>query len=298
MEVKQIGNLTENAKRDNPNRRRVYDSDGLSPTLQRGMGEGGNLQPLVVTERKLGNIYGFDGGNYAGNVYDDEMLSPTIRTYQGGNQQPMIVENIPCKLDKMENGHPVGTEKFKICDVGTKTASTVTARYFKGLSAHKDNMCIAAMRSGNPDNPPGRTAGSLTEQRLEPNSQGICSAKTSAQKDNTALIKQATKEGCIECEYGGVADLSFPGSKTRRGRVQDKGMVCPTITAESNGLRRIENQYRIRKLTPLECWRIMGFSDEDFRKAEKVNSNSQLYKQAGNSIVKNVLMEIFGKMMT
>lgn len=53
---------------------------------------------------------------------------------------------------------------------------------------------------------------------------------------------------------------------------------------------------RIRKLTPKECWRLMGFSDEDFDKASKVNSNSQLYKQAGNSIVVNVLMEIFKKM--
>jgi len=49
----------------------------------------------------------------------------------------------------------------------------------------------------------------------------------------------------------------------------------------------------IRKLTPKECWRLMGFSDEDFEKASKVNSNSQLYKQAGNSIVVNVLEEIF-----
>ena len=46
---------------------------------------------------------------------------------------------------------------------------------------------------------------------------------------------------------------------------------------------------RIRKLTPLECWRLMGFDDKDYEKAAKVNSNTQLYKQAGNSIVVNVL---------
>ena len=55
--------------------------------------------------------------------------------------------------------------------------------------------------------------------------------------------------------------------------------------------------YAIRKLTPLECWRLMGFSDEDFHKAEAVNSNTQLYKQAGNSIVKDVLMAIFSQMI-
>lgn len=55
--------------------------------------------------------------------------------------------------------------------------------------------------------------------------------------------------------------------------------------------------YRIRKLTPKECWRLMGFTDEDFHKAEQVNSNTQLYKQAGNSIVVNVLEAIFKQMI-
>lgn len=54
---------------------------------------------------------------------------------------------------------------------------------------------------------------------------------------------------------------------------------------------------RIRKLTPLECWRLMGFDDEDFQKAEAVNSNSQLYKQAGNSIVVNVLEGILRNLL-
>jgi DNA (cytosine-5)-methyltransferase 1 len=59
---------------------------------------------------------------------------------------------------------------------------------------------------------------------------------------------------------------------------------------------KVENGCRIRKLTPKECWRLMGFGDEDFEKAAKVNSNTQLYKQAGNSIVVNVLEEIFKKL--
>lgn len=54
---------------------------------------------------------------------------------------------------------------------------------------------------------------------------------------------------------------------------------------------------RIRKLTPRETWRLMGFSDQDFDKAQKVNSNTQLYKQAGNSIVVPVLEAIFGQML-
>lgn len=54
----------------------------------------------------------------------------------------------------------------------------------------------------------------------------------------------------------------------------------------------LEKDYRIRKLTPKECWRLMGFDDSDFEKAQQVNSNTQLYKQAGNSIVVNVLEAI------
>ena len=55
-------------------------------------------------------------------------------------------------------------------------------------------------------------------------------------------------------------------------------------------------EYRIRKLTPKECWRLMDFTDEQFDRAEKVNSNTQLYKQAGNSIVVNVLVAIMGQL--
>lgn len=159
-------------------------------------------------------------------------------------------------------------------------------------------------------------------------------------KSDNILIKQATKKGYIECENGGVADLSYPSSKTRRGRVQERGTICPTITATQTGVRKIDKitnndisvlgnympsnheasrgvdtkgvsatvkenhdtvdavvdktQYRIRKLTPKECWRLMGFSDDAFEKAKNAGiSNTQLYKQAGNSIVTHVLYHIY-----
>ena len=106
-------------------------------------------------------------------------------------------------------------------------------------------------------------------------------------------IKQATKKGYVECEIGGVADLSYPDSKTRRGRVQEDGHICPTLTATETGVCKVESDIRIRKLTPKECWRLQGFDDKSFEAAEQVNSNSQLYKQAGNSIVVDVLYYIF-----
>lgn len=73
--------------------------------------------------------------------------------------------------------------------------------------------------------------------------------------------------------------------------------ITPTLRAGRSGLKTITNELRIRKLTPKECWRLMGFSDEDFEKAAKVNSNSQLYKQAGNSIVVDVLVGIFNNLL-
>lgn len=64
-------------------------------------------------------------------------------------------------------------------------------------------------------------------------------------------IRQATRKGYIECAVGGVADLSYPSSKTRRGRVQEDGWICPTITATETGICRIErddsNEYRNQK---------------------------------------------------
>lgn len=194
---------------------------------------------------------------------------------------------------------------------------------------------IVAMRGRDPQNPSDRTPGNPNlVQTLEPNSEGISNTITTVQKDNMVLelgyilkgtgkhqsnvvysedglsqtieVKQATKEGSIPCEVGGVADLNYPSSKTRRGRVQGNGQICPTLTTENipsvlepwiweiDGVKYL---IRIRKLTPKECWRLMDFTDEDFEKAAAVNSNTQLYKQAGNSIVKNVLCEVFKQMM-
>lgn len=111
---------------------------------------------------------------------------------------------------------------------------------------------------------------------------------------NFIIVKEATKKGYAEAKIGDSINLDQPNSKTRRGRV-GKG-IAQTLTTSCNQAVVVENDL-IRKLTPKECWRLMGFKDIDFEKAENVNSNCQLYKQAGNSIVKNVLMAIFREMM-
>ena len=65
----------------------------------------------------------------------------------------------------------------------------------------------------------------------------------------TVRIKQATKQGFIECVVGGAVDLSYPNSKTRRGRVQEGGTICPTITAQNIGICLIEKADYSRKST-------------------------------------------------
>ena len=104
----------------------------------------------------------------------------------------------------------------------------------------------------------------------------------------------------------GIADLEYPNSTTRRGRVQEKGQICPTLTTENipNVLEEwmwevdgVTYLIRIRKLTPRECGRLMGVSDEDISKILEVNSNTQAYKQFGNSIVVDVMEHLFRQMM-
>lgn len=100
---------------------------------------------------------------------------------------------------------------------------------------------------------------------------------------------------------GGRWDKMYEQSR----RVYDPEGLSPTLHTCGGGNQEIkvsvidgkQGKRRIRKLTPLECWRLMGFDDEDFRKAEAVNSNTQLYKQAGNSIVVNVLEGILGNLL-
>ena len=98
-----------------------------------------------------------------------------------------------------------------------------------------------------------------------------------------------------------IADLEI-SNRQDLNRVYDTTGICPTLNTMQGGHRQpkiiqigrgFNKGGMVRKLTPLECWRLMGFEDIDFEKAARVNSNSQLYKQAGNSIVVPVLEGIF-----
>lgn len=93
-----------------------------------------------------------------------------------------------------------------------------------------------------------------------------------------------------------VGQISSDGSQC--GTVIDEDGLCSTLSAGTHGYanNHIVSQYRIRKLTPRECGRLMDVSDEDITKMQEVNSNSQLYKQFGNSIVVNVMCEMFKRL--
>ncbi|MEE0870129.1 MAG: DNA cytosine methyltransferase [Bacteroidaceae bacterium] len=105
-------------------------------------------------------------------------------------------------------------------------------------------------------------------------------------------IRTANKKGYDMATDGDGIDLGYPNSTTRRGRVgHGVSKTIPTGGGDSMGTL---DGIRIRKLTPRECWRLMGFDDADFDKAQAAGiSNTQLYKQAGNSIVVNCLEAIF-----
>ena len=111
-----------------------------------------------------------------------------------------------------------------------------------------------------------------------------------------AYVKEATKKGYAEIYEGDSVNLEQPNSKTRRGRV-GKGCVQTLTTSCNQAVIEPEaKSFRVRKLTPRECYRLMGFTDEQFNKSQAFSSDSQLYKQAGNSIVVDVLYYIFGKL--
>ena len=111
--------------------------------------------------------------------------------------------------------------------------------------------------------------------------------------------------GYAVASVGDSINLEQPNSKTRRGRV-GKGVANILNTGCNQGI--LENDYRIRKLVPLECWRLMGFTDEDYWKARQAlekefyngrdRSNSQMYKMAGNSIVVDVLEGILKNLIS
>lgn len=127
-----------------------------------------------------------------------------------------------------------------------------------------------------------RGRGENNQQQLEINETGNSNSLTTVQKDNVAII-------------GYTRDSK--GNVSKRNIWNNAGTVHTSTGSGGNTDQFVLKNYRIRKLTPLECWRLQHFPDEYFYKAQKVNSATQLYKQAGNSISTNVLERLFEKIL-
>lgn len=213
----------------------------------------------------------------------------------------------------------------------TDVAHTLMARDYKGFGNQSMTgviePLIVASRGRNPDNPSDRTTGSPTEQRLEANMNGTTNTITTVAKDNYVMEPVVCEQRCDEGlrffkdnVVGTLRTIDACGDKRviepddmnpvrigniygeqfgtgYAGNVWDQDSVSPTIMTAQGGNRQplvVDNvKWRIRKLTPKECWRLMGFSDKDCDHASKYVSDSALYKQAGNSIVTSCLVAIF-----
>lgn len=94
------------------------------------------------------------------------------------------------------------------------------------------------------------------------------------------------EETAVACAIRGRGE-----NNTQQLEISDREKANSITTVAKDSL--VSFNYRVRKLTPRECYRLMGFTDGDFDKAEAVNSNTQLYSQAGNSIVVQVMEALF-----
>lgn len=254
-------------------------------------------------------------------VYSPNGISPTITTCEGGNRQPKIQEDIPQERffqqafetlaeNDCEAGDTIDAYNKKVNKTGVCPTITTRPEGFKTAilpvveNKKEEEPMICASRGRNPNNPSDRTVGAPTEQRIEINKNGLCNTLTTVQKDNYVLepkitiskdvIPSVAKNFEREKEEILKSDKEIYQAQCESGWQDNKiGLkVSPTIRAQNKATYTLDKQYRIRKLTPRECFRLMGFKDEQFDKIKGISA-AQLYKQAGNSIVVNVLEAIF-----
>ena len=244
------------------NRERVY--------IIGHLGERGGRELLPIARKSERTLKKTIDGSQADRVYEPE-LSCTLSSQGGG----MGAKTGLYKFIDLSKGNPKITEH----------ARCLTARYNRGVS-NRNGESSGVIAVLTPDRLKKRQNGRRFKEPDEP------MFTLTGQDRHGVMIKNATKAGSLLAMPGDGIDLSYPSMNTRRGRVQKES--CNTITAQGQ-LGVLMESYptvRIRKLTPKECWRLQGFTDEQFEKAAAVNSNSQLYKQAGNAVTVNVVEEI------
>ena len=208
-------------------------------------------------------------------------------------------------------GHHVGIPCF--CDMNykaglkiTDNSRTIQARYSKGACNRSGEASGVAIPVLTLDRMEKRQNGRRFKENGDP-----MFTLTSQDRHGIAInVKEATKQGYDVAHEGDSINPSIPDSKTRRGRV-GKQLANTLDTSCNQGIFvQVENELTvyaiwyekyqcyiaIRKLTPKECFRLQGWTDDYFEKAKFVNSDSQLYKQAGNGVTVNVVRAIGDKM--
>jgi DNA (cytosine-5)-methyltransferase 1 len=202
------------------------------------------------------------GGSQGYRVYDPNGISATLASEAGGMgaKTGLYFINRP-KFDQIE--------KSNVCQT---------------LRVGSDVPLVSAVLT--PNREEKRQNGRRMKEPGEP------MFTLTAQDIHGIYIPEATKQGYAVAHEGDSINLAVPGSETRRGRV---GVANALDTSCNQGTLA---GGRIRKLTPLECFRLQGFPDEYFYRAQAVNSDSQLYKQAGNSVTVNVIYVIAQRLGT
>ena len=212
------------------------------------------------------------GNGMNGEVYSSQGLAPTLTTNKGEGQKIAIPVLSPDRVNKNQNGRRFKTDG--------EPMFTLTAQDRHGVVVENEIKKYGIIQPN------------YNQSGVVYDTDGISPTIRAYQGGNLEpkiRVKEATKQGYAEAEIGDSVNLSHPNSKTRRGRV-GKQIANTLLTGERQGV--VEPDFRIRKLTPRECWRLQGFPDWAFDKAQEVNSNSQLYKQAGNSVTVNVITAI------
>lgn len=193
--------------------------------------------------------------------YSIDGTAPTIHTCGGGNTEPKIAEPIAYVKEATKKGYAEIYEGDSV-NLEQPNSKTRRGRVGKGCAQTLTTSCNQAV--------------------IEPN------------KLSHSEWKQQMYKRFIEDSNSEVSGVITNQSQSFGYRPPMKG-YSKTLKANANDAGVVES-FRVRKLTPKECWRLMGFIDEQFEKAQAVNSDNQLYKQAGNSIVVDVLYYIFGKL--
>lgn len=300
--------------------RRVYSTDGLSPTVH--CAGGGNTELKIVDDtykcRKPREYYKTAPTIRSSKCGDLKVVAgqiqPINRKYKADGEKR--AEHFECRKDDVSNAVLTGDRKNCIKVIALEKES----------NADKiTEPIICAMRGRNPDNPSSRKAGIPTVQKLETGG-NVSNTITTVQKDN--LVAEP-KETFIERKYkdfveknGYMPEMFNPYNRTEiKDQAPTVTTQCGSITSSSSVLKAetdnvsktvrigghgwhfghtwdvIEQCAQIRKLTPWECLRLQGWRDSEIAKIRSAGiSNSQAYKQAGNGITVTVLMAIFGEL--